>query len=147
MTNRNRASRIGSNQTAFVTFSLARIHPLSEAERDVILTTLEKERELGTHIPAFVIMPDHIHLLMSCDDLSAILKRIKGVSSRHCNQLSNSAGTLWQADSYIEWITSSPHYTTVLKYIYRNPVKSGIACKSNDYRWLSLDYSCSTPSE
>ncbi|MBV9669747.1 MAG: transposase [Acidobacteriales bacterium] len=97
-----------------------------------------KEASFGAEISAVVVMPDHVHILMAARDLSRAVKRIKGVSARRCNLLTNHRGTVWQADSFVESVKNTEQYDGYLKYIVRNPVLAGLTTKSADYRWLWL---------
>lgn len=50
-----------------------------------------------------VIMPNHVHLLLEPflkENLSLILRGMKGTSSRACNQTLGRSGKFWMAESY-----------------------------------------------
>jgi type I restriction enzyme R subunit len=83
------------------------------------------------HIGDFVIMPNHVHLLVTPvpnqEELEMILKRIKGASAVECNRLLKRSGTFWQADSYDHIVRSLEQLREYRKYIADNPAKAGIA--------------------
>lgn len=134
MPNQHRPSTAWTDFPSHVTFRATRL--LTPDHRDLVSACLQRERQMGTRIIAFVIMPDHVHLLIQENDLSNSLKRIKGVSARDCNKFSGWNGSLWQADNFIEIIKTSDQYATVLAYIVANPVKAGMSTRVDDYKWL-----------
>ncbi len=85
------------------------------------------------HLGDFVIMPNHIHLLITPlgDDfernsfrstkLEQILKSIKGPSAVACNRLLHRMCTFWQGDSYDHIIRSMEQLCAYREYIARNP--------------------------
>jgi putative transposase len=74
----------------------------------------------------FVIMPNHVHLLVSLDDvpLSAAVKRWKGSSAAAINGLLGRSGCLWQKDYFDRLIRGPVHFGNVVRYIQRNPSKA-----------------------
>jgi len=88
---------------------------------------------------AFVIMPNHVHMLIDPKvDLSEITKAIKGRSARICNQILGRRGQpFWQAESYDHWVRSQGSFEKIRLYIERNPVVAGLAENSDVWRWSS----------
>jgi putative transposase len=81
------------------------------------------------HVSDFVIMPNHVHLLVtpvSGEELEMILKSVKGASAVECNRLLNRSGTFWQADSYDHIVRSLEQVHEYRTYIADNPAKAGI---------------------
>ena len=85
------------------------------------------------HLGDFVIMPNHVHLLITpVDDvepnsfsstkLEQILKSIKGASAAACNRLCDRTGSFWQADSYDHIVRSLEQLSAYREYITRNPL-------------------------
>jgi type I restriction enzyme R subunit len=77
------------------------------------------------HLGDFVIMPNHVHLLITPvggEKLELILKTIKGASAVACNRLRHRTGTLWQADSYDHIVRSPEQWCAYREYIARNPL-------------------------
>lgn len=66
---------------------------------------------------AWVIMPNHVHLLFTpYDDLSILLKAWKGTSSRLIGK-----GSIWQPNYRDTAIRNEKHFATVVRYIRKNP--------------------------
>jgi type I restriction enzyme R subunit len=81
------------------------------------------------HTGDFVIMPNHVHLLVTPaagEELEMILKRVKGASAAVCNRLLERSGTFWQADSYDHIVRSLEQLHEYREYIANNPATAGI---------------------
>ncbi|MEQ8768834.1 MAG: transposase [Planctomycetota bacterium] len=92
-------------------------------------------------IDAYVVMPDHIHLLIrpfSGHDLEDILKHLKGRSSRYINLALKRRGKMWKRDSFDSIIRGIDHWTDKFDYIHRNPVKAGLVATPQEYPWSSV---------
>jgi putative transposase len=76
---------------------------------------------------AFVIMPNHVHVLVSLavgTDLTALVKAWKGASARAINRRRGGGGSHWQKDYYDRLIRDGGHFWNVAAYILRNPRKA-----------------------
>jgi REP element-mobilizing transposase RayT len=76
---------------------------------------------------AWVIMPNHVHLLCSLFEgrkLQAALKAWKGVSARLIHQRSGGHGRLWMEDYFDRLIRDEMHFWKCARYIRQNPVKA-----------------------
>ena len=96
---------------------------------DALENVLWFREEVDYRLDAYVIMPNHVHILfqMSGDEpLEKILKPWKGVSSRRIHQALGGGGTLWQADYWDRMIRSPAHYRHVRRYIEENPGKGNV---------------------
>jgi type I restriction enzyme R subunit len=81
------------------------------------------------HMGDFVIMPNHVHLLITPtkgQELELILKRIKGASAVACNRLIGRSGTFWQAESFDHIVRSLEQLQEYRKYIAANPASARI---------------------
>ena len=82
------------------------------------------------HVGDFVIMPNHVHLLILPApgfQLEWLLKGIKGSTARHCNQLLGRSGRFWQPDSYDHIVRTPEELTQYRQYIADNPKKAGLS--------------------
>ncbi len=127
----------------FITFcTLDRIH-LSPPARDVVLECCRYPHGRTAHIYAAVVMPDHVHLVLSAltvDSspllLSEIVGAIKSVSARRINKLLGRQGHVWQEESFDHCIRSDEYLHAKMAYVLSNPVRKGLVKKPRDYRWL-----------
>src|SRR5262249_35987575 len=92
---------------------------------DVILAA-EVQRGL-CEVYAFVVMPDHVHLLLSpSKPMSQITQWIKGVSGLRANRLLGRTGkSFWQDESFDHWMRSNAEFEKTREYIEANPVRKG----------------------
>jgi len=130
------------NQVYFVTTTTKGRRELFSTEESVrfILDILEELRNGGAaKIYAFVIMPDHLHLILKPEkeSLSKIMQKIKGKSSRLINQMENTIGNLWQKEYYERAIRDEKDLTEKYNYIIYNPVKSGLSKSPEEYPYSS----------
>ncbi len=113
--------------------------------RKIFQECLLRFDEERLRIHAAVIMPNHIHLLLSPlknHSLSELLKGIKGASARRINHLLGKTGTtFWMDESYDHIVRSEAQYQHFLTYITENPVKAGLS--QNQY-WLYQSVKSST---
>jgi REP element-mobilizing transposase RayT len=78
-------------------------------------------------IEIFVIMPNHIHLLLKqIADLKEILKYIKGKSAIEFNKKFNRKGKFWHNNYYDRVIRNEKHFLLVYEYIKNNPIKANL---------------------
>lgn len=127
--------------TYFVTFGALWKKPLPDnaldAAFEVILACDGKTIELD----AAVVMPNHVHLifrLASQQDLSQVLKHIKGASARRINQVLNRTGSVWMNESFDRIVRDGRDFENKIEYVTQNPVKRGLVRDPGDYKWLFL---------
>lgn len=82
-------------------------------------------------LDAFVIMPNHVHALITPRrgvHLFELLKGIKGTSARICNALLGQTGaTFWMEDSYNRIVRDAEELQAFRRYIATNPEKANLA--------------------
>ncbi|MDE3137104.1 MAG: transposase [Acidobacteriota bacterium] len=79
-------------------------------------------------LAAFVIMPNHVHILMEpFSDTVRTLKAIKGASGRMSNLILGRAGRrFWQEESFDHWVRNAAEFERIRAYIEGNPVRAGL---------------------
>jgi len=91
-------------------------------------------------IHAWVIMPNHIHILFQPllpFTLSRIVEDWKKFSSREINRLINKKGHLWNLEYWDRYIRNEAHYKSAVEYIHNNPVKAGLVSVPEEWKWSS----------
>ncbi len=81
----------------------------------------------------YVIMPNHVHLVVVPNDgfpLSGILKSWKGCSARKVNQHLGRTGSLWMDESFDHIIRNERSLDKYRTYILENPKKAHLASES-----------------
>jgi putative transposase len=131
-----------SGQSHFVTFCCYHRRPLfaTAAAKLIFEAALERvRRRFGLYVYGYVIMPEHVHLLLSepqRETLADALKSLKqGVSRR---LLGDDADHFWQKRYYDFNIRNQPQFVEKLRYIHRNPVKRGLCGRAEDWQWSSF---------
>ena|SRR6184192_2844964 len=126
----------------FITFSCYRRMPLldSVAARETFECELERVRRwYGCYVTGYVVMPEHVHLLISEPErstLSVVMQMLKQITSRKLKLVG--APRFWQTRYYDFPVWSERKRVEKLRYIHRNPVKRGLAARPEDWRWSSF---------
>ena len=129
-----------------------------EAINKVMCEALNEARNSGGFlIFAYVIMPDHMHLLTDQPRKpSEILRYLKGITARRVidylkdNKYESSLQklrhpewkreheySLWQQEKNVFSVFSESVFMQKVNYIHQNPVRAGLVERVTDYRWFS----------
>jgi len=79
------------------------------------------------HVDAFVIMPNHVHLLWQLaedGELPKELKGLKGATARACNVELGCSGAFWMEESYDRIVRNAAELASFRTYIAENPAKA-----------------------
>jgi REP element-mobilizing transposase RayT len=101
---------------------------------------LKGEKELGYFsLHAFVVMPNHVHLLMNPKRaLCRIMNGIKGSTANAANEILGRTGKpFWQDESFDHWVRTEKEFGNIFRYIEWNPVSAGLARRPEDWVWSS----------
>ena len=87
--------------------------------RKVLEATLMFDHGKRAEHEAWVIMPNHVHLIFSPKvSIEVLLQTWKGLSSRRIGR-----GGIWQKGYRDRLIRGSEHFVNAVRYVRRNPVK------------------------
>ncbi len=78
----------------------------------------------GYSLDTFVVMPNHVHVLVApapLQSLNKILRTWKSVSAHRINKTLNQYGPFWQEESWDHIVRSPAHLEKYRKYIRENP--------------------------
>ena len=126
----------------FVTFSCYRRQPFLRdgAGCASFEGTLERVRVwYSLTIHGYVIMPEHVHLLVSEPErriLSTAIQMLKQIVSRRLRR--GSKDPFWQSRYYDRNVNTAREFENALQYIHRNPVKRGLCSQPEDWPWSSF---------
>jgi putative transposase len=115
------------NHDHFITFSCYDRRPYLSApeSRDIFERSLERtRRRYKFDILAYVIMPEHVHLLVTepeTEPLSKALQALKLSVSKQCRER-----PFWHDRYYDFNVFTNRKQTEKIKYIHRNPVTRGL---------------------
>jgi putative transposase len=134
-----------SKQIHFVTFSCYRRLPRlpNNRVRDMFVECLERtRRRYRFRVYGYVVMPEHVHLLVSETEVALLTKAIQAlkisVARREMRYHEKGDSTLWQKRYYDHNVRSYESFVEKLRYIHRNPVKRGLVEKPEDWKWSSF---------
>jgi putative transposase len=111
--------------------------PVARLFMDVLC---EVRQETGFDLLAFVVMPDHVHLVLkpsSADRLGKTVQLIKGRFARRYNQRDGRAGAVWQSRYHERALRSERELFAAIEYVHENPVAAGLAAVASDFPWSS----------
>ena len=111
-----------------------------EEDFQYFITILSTCKEIcGYKIFAYCLMSNHIHLLIE-EGEEALAKIIKRICNRYVywyNHKYDRIGHLFQERFRSEPVETERYFLTVARYIFQNPVKAGITCEVNQYKWCN----------
>lgn len=106
--------------------------------------------EIRYRLHAWVVMPNHIHVLFQPIDgwaLSKIVASWKKFTARQVNEIlgreratreSGAPGSpLWHREYWDRYIRNEKHYRQTVDYIHSNPVAAGLASRPEKWEWSS----------
>jgi putative transposase len=126
----------------FITFSCFQRRRLldSAQSREIFECELERVRQwYGCYITSYVVMPEHVHLLISEPErsqLSVVVQMLKQITSRKLRP--SELPRFWQVRYYDFPVWSEAKRVEKLRYIHRNPVRRGLVQRPEDWKWSSF---------
>ena len=101
----------------------------------------EQSRRFGCAIHAYVLMTNHVHLLLTpqkTDSAGQMMKHLGQRYVQYVNRAYRRSGTLWEG-RFRSCLTQSEDYVLACyRYIELNPVRAGMVRHPRDYRWSSF---------
>ena len=122
----------------------------------------EARRSGGFALFAYVIMPDHLHIITDgARKPSDTLRFLNGIAAHRVIGYLNDGGykasleklrdnkkargheySLWDGHSNVFLVTSESVFMQRVNYIHQNPVRAGLVARAEDYRWSSARCWC-----
>ncbi|HTZ94900.1 MAG TPA: transposase [Terriglobales bacterium] len=130
-----------SRQTHFITFSCYHRRPLlptSEAKRTFEKALERIRRNFGLCVYGYVVMPEHVHLLLSEPERGTLADAVKSLKQGVSRRLIGEGEHFWQKRYYDFNVRNYPQFVEKLRYIHRNPVKRGLCARPQDWEWSSF---------
>ena len=132
---------VQANRTFFVTTKTHMGKRLLQTDRNAtllidVLRSCVRAGRFTLH--DFVIMPDHIHLLLTTSagvTLEKAMQFIKGGFSFRLQHESGYAGEVWQRGFSDHRVHDPDSFAGHCRYIAENPVKMGLATSPEDFPW------------
>jgi putative transposase len=130
----------------------------TDAIKSIACSALDEARRSGRFaIFAYVIRPDHLHLITDgARKPSYTLRFVNGIAShrvigylkdggytpsleklRDSRKVRGHEYSLWDGHSNVFLVTSESVFMQRVNYIHQNPVRAGLVARPEDYRWSS----------
>ena len=105
----------------------------------VVQSIQDGERRFGRYeLHSFVVMPNHVHLLLTPRVMLAeCLRSLKGYTASKANKLLGRHGAFWQDESYDHLVRDSEQFARIRRYIEWNPVKAELVTAPEEFEWSS----------
>jgi putative transposase len=97
----------------------------------------------GCAVHAYVLMTDHVHLLMtpeSADGISRLMKQLSQRYVQYFNRAYGRRGTLWDGRFRSGLVQAQDLLLRCCRYVELNPVRAGMVRHPGEYEWSS--YRC-----
>jgi REP element-mobilizing transposase RayT len=95
---------------------------------------------------AFVVMPNHVHLLVTPHVIAKQwLGPLKGFTAHQANRVLGRHAPFWQDESYDHLVRDGPEFLQVQRYIENNPVRAGLVGSAERFPWSSAAEPYVTP--
>jgi putative transposase len=129
------------NRTFFVTTKTFQSQRLLQTHRNAtllidVLRSCVRARRFTLH--DFVIMPDHVHLLLTTSadiTVEKAMQFIKGGFSFRLKRETGYEGEVWQPGFSDHRVLDPDSFASHRRYIAANPVKAGLAASPDEFPW------------
>jgi REP element-mobilizing transposase RayT len=114
------------------------------AVADMIVESTQYNAGILGHyvLHAFVVMPNHVHLLATAAvAVPKLTKSLKGITAKRANAMLALTGRpFWQEKSYDHLVRHARELEKIRNYIEWNPVRAGLVKEPSEYRWSSAGW-------
>ncbi|YCM42340.1 transposase [Verrucomicrobiaceae bacterium 227] len=93
------------------------------------MESIEHFKGVRYELDGFVVMPNHVHLLITPKEgfkLSKIMQSMKSFSAKGINVNEERSGKLWQVESFDRIVRNDREFERYVRYIEENPVKANL---------------------
>ena len=103
---------------------------------------MRSEREGHWILLAWVIMPDHVHLLVELrrSSIASATNELKGRSSRSIGRLGNVTGPIWQPGFHDRALRRDESVEDAARYVCVNPLRAGMVSSLRDYAFWNAHW-------
>lgn len=101
---------------------------------------LDAAKRWGLVIYAYVLMTNHIHLLVLPETAESLPKTLQSLGRRYVqyfNYRYKRTGTLWEGRYRATVVDAEKYLFECMRYIELNPVRAGMVAHPRDYPWSS----------
>ena len=140
---RGRFSQVGAHYTVTTVTDRRSVAFADPTSAGIVVRELEVARNYGIEPLAWVLMPDHLHIVLQLTHgpLSRAIQAFKSRTARAINLIGGTAAPVWQAGFYDHCIRDDEDLLRQARYVIENPVRRGLVGRCEDYpywrcRWI-----------
>ena len=107
---------------------------------NMVQNSLLKFDGLRYRLFAWVVMPNHVHSLMTRFEeyeLKDLIHSHKSYMAHEANKILRRTGKFWIDDYFDRYTRNEKHFYKTIEYIENNPVKAGLCEKPSDWPYSS----------
>ncbi|MFL0796418.1 MAG: transposase [Cellvibrionaceae bacterium] len=101
----------------------------------------EAAKRYNVSVHAFVLMTNHIHLLITPLDGDSVSRFMQFIGRRYVPYINHKygrSGSIWEGRYKASLVQAEEYFLTVMRYIELNPVRAGMVASPGHYRWSSF---------
>ncbi len=104
---------------------------------------MEVAEQFSVAIHSFVLMTNHVHLLVTPSNSNALGKMMQALGRRYVQFFNHKyarTGTLWEGRYKSTLVQTEQYLLTVYRYIELNPVRASMVNHASEYPWSSYRF-------
>ena len=112
-----------------------------EDRRRLLSQLAEVVREQALALHAYVLMPNHLHLLVTPHSAEALGRAVQSLGRRYVgafNHRHGRSGTLWEGRYRAHAVGGAANVLACMRFIELNPQRAGLVIGLDEYPWSSL---------
>jgi putative DNA methylase len=89
---------------------------------------------------AWVIMPNHVHVLIEVFEVYALCDIVhswKSYTAKEANRILGRTGHFWFREYFDRYIRDERHFANAIQYIHNNPINAGLVDSAEDWPFSS----------
>ena len=106
----------------------------------IVIENLAFYRDRGDFsLHAYVIMPDHLHLVITPRrvELPDVMRNVKSYCAKGIREATGVLGRVWQSRFHDMAIRSEIQYRQAIEYVHQNPERAGLVQSDEEYEYSS----------
>jgi len=108
---------------------------------EIVVSAVHHAKAILRHyeLHAFVVMPNHVHMLLTPKvPIPILMKSLKSITAKRANAILGLRGTpFWQDESFDRNVRNPDEFSRIRNYIEMNPVLAGLVSTAEEYEWSS----------
>jgi REP element-mobilizing transposase RayT len=104
--------------------------------------SLRFRHDVQYDLRAWVIMPNHVHLLFLVRDVPMwqLMDAWKGYTAKEANKVLGRKGHFWQEGYWDTYMRDGEHESKTRRYIENNPTKAKLVASPKEWLWSSARF-------